>query len=125
FHQLPFPKASLAVLEAFATIAHIEIDLSELAEQAREVEHKLGELLEKVEEALEQQQETSVEEEATQFESPEEEGPSPKDQQRIHPLLTQARQDRPKAYELKRELDRLDLYKDYEDRFLDLFKKPE
>ena len=32
--------------------------------------------------------------------------------------------DRSKAYELKRELDRLELYKDYEDRFLDLFKKP-
>jgi proteasome assembly chaperone (PAC2) family protein len=126
FHQLPFPKASLAVLEAFSTIAHIQIDLSELAEQAKEVEHKLGELLEKVEEALEQQQhEASAEEDATQLEAPEEDGPSPKDQQRIDHLFAQARQDRSKAYELKRELDRLDLYKDYEDRFLDLFKKPE
>ncbi len=32
--------------------------------------------------------------------------------------------DRTKAYELKRELDRLGLYREYEDRFLDLFKKP-
>ena len=53
FAQLPFPKASLAVLEAFSTLANIQIDLSELAEQAKEVELKLGELLEKVEEALE------------------------------------------------------------------------
>jgi hypothetical protein len=33
--------------------------------------------------------------------------------------------DRSKAYELKNELDRLDVFRDYEDRFLDLFKKAE
>jgi proteasome assembly chaperone (PAC2) family protein len=125
FHQLPFPKASLAVLEAFATIANLDIDLRELAEQAKEAEHKLGELLEKVEAALEQQQEqVASEEEATQLEAPEEEGPSLEDRKRIDRLFAQARLDRSKAYELKRELDRLELYKDYEDRFLDLFKKP-
>ena len=53
FAQLPFPKASLVVLEAFSTITNIQIDFTELSEQAREVEHKLGELLEKVKEALE------------------------------------------------------------------------
>ena len=36
----------------------------------------------------------------------------------------QARQDKSKAFELKQQLDRLDLFADYEDRFLDLFKKP-
>jgi proteasome assembly chaperone (PAC2) family protein len=123
FAQLPYPKASLAVLEAFSTIANIRIDLGELSEQAKEVEKKLGELLEKVEEALEQQQEAPDEEEVVQVES-EEEGASPEDEQRIEQLFGQAEQDRSKAYELKRELDRLDLYKDYEDRFLDLFKKP-
>src|SRR5262249_21768931 len=70
FHQLPFPKASLAVLEAFTTLAKIEIDLSELSEQAKEVEHKLGELLEKVKEALEDQpdQEGAGDEETPEFE---------------------------------------------------------
>ncbi|MHB8900817.1 MAG: hypothetical protein ACYC6Y_18870 [Thermoguttaceae bacterium] len=46
-------------------------------------------------------------------------------QRRIETLFHQARQDRSKAYELKRELDHLGVFKDYEDRFLDLFKKPE
>jgi proteasome assembly chaperone (PAC2) family protein len=125
FAQLPFPKASLAVLEAFSTIANIEIDMTELSEQAKEVEQKLGELLEKVEEALEQQQQQGpAEDDAVQLESPEEEGANPEDQRRIERLFAQANQDRSKAYELKRELDRLDLYKEYEDRFLDLFKKP-
>jgi len=125
FAQLPFPKASLAVLEAFTTIANIEIDLGELSEQAKEVEQKLGELLEKVEEALEQQQQEGPgEDDAIHLESAQEEGPSPEDQRRIEQLFAQAKLDRSKAYELKRELDRLDFYKEYEDRFLDLFQKP-
>jgi uncharacterized protein len=128
FAQLPFPKASLAVLEVFSTIAHIDIDLTELSEQAREVEHKLGELLEKVKEALaeqQQDQEASGDEESAEFEPAAiEDGPSTEDRDLVERLFRQARKDRSKAYELKRELDRLQLYREYEDRFLDLFKKP-
>src|SRR5205814_722076 len=50
FAQLPFPKASLAILEVFATIAGIDLDLTELAEQAESVEQQLGDLLARVEE---------------------------------------------------------------------------
>ena len=127
FHQLPFPKASLGVLEAFSTIAGIQLDLAELREQAREVELKLGELLEKVQEALEQQQEAegSAEEDGPEFEpAAADEGPTPESRELIETLFRQAHQNRAKAYELKRELDRLGLYREYEDRFLDLFKKP-
>src|SRR5690349_12248996 len=45
FIQLPFPRASLAVLKAFAKIAEIEIDFAELTEQAEAMDEKLGELL--------------------------------------------------------------------------------
>jgi proteasome assembly chaperone (PAC2) family protein len=127
FHQLPFPKASLAVLEAFSTIAGLHIDLSELSEQAKEVEQKLGELLEKVQEALEQQQEPDGpgDDEGPEFEpAAMEEGTSVENRELIENLFRQAYQNRAKAYELKRELDRLGLYREYEDRFLDLFKKP-
>jgi hypothetical protein len=125
FARVPFPKAALAVLEAFTTIAGIQVDLTELAEQAKEVEEKLGELLEKVEQVLEEQSdETTLEEQPIQPEPAEEERLSPEDERHLEQLFIQARQDRSKAYELKRELDRLDLYKEYEDRFLDLFKKP-
>ena len=48
---------------------------------------------------------------------------SQKDERQIEELFDQARQDRSKAYELKRELDRHDVFEEYEDRFLDLFKK--
>src|SRR5262249_21914864 len=45
FTQLPFPKASLAVLEVFTTMSSLEIDFTELAEQAEMVEQQLGQLL--------------------------------------------------------------------------------
>src|SRR5438067_11141430 len=41
FSQLPFPKASLAVLEIFTTITGIELDFTELADQARVMEQQL------------------------------------------------------------------------------------
>lgn len=50
---------------------------------------------------------------------------SARDESHIERLFEEATQDRSKAYELKRELDRLEVFADYEDRFLDLFKKPE
>ena len=49
FSQLPFPKASLAVLEVFATQTGLDLDLDELREQADAVEEQLGDLLDQVE----------------------------------------------------------------------------
>lgn len=45
------------------------------------------------------------------------------DRQRIEGLFEQAARDRSKAFELKQELDRLGLFKDYEDRFLNLLEQ--
>ena len=42
--------------------------------------------------------------------------------EKIEKLFSEATQDKAKASYLKKELDRWDLYKLYEDRFLDLFK---
>lgn len=123
FAQLPFPKASLAILEVFTTIAGIEVDLTELAEQAQAMEQQLERLLTQMEQAYEQHQ--VVEEEASPPEPAERERVSARDRQQIEALFEQAAQDRAKAFELKQKLDRLGLFKEYEDRFLDLFKKPD
>ncbi len=123
FSQLPFPKASLVILEVFTTITGIEIDFAELAEQARVTEQQLGELLARVEQAYGQQQPPAEEEGFSP--EPAEEGPvAAADRRRIEELFTQAARDRTKAFELKQELDRLGVFKEYENRFLDLFKKP-
>lgn len=152
FAQFPFPKASLAILEVFTTIARLDLDLTELQREAERVEEQLGELLERVEEQYRQlrgePEESEETEEGEGEEGAEEAAPeaasesapaqpraethrrerngklSPAEQQRIEQLFTEAAVDRSKAFELKRELDRLGVFKDYEDRFLDLFKKP-
>lgn len=129
FAQLPFPKASLAVLEVFKTIANVEVDLTELSQQSHEVEQRLGELLGQIEHVIEQrqrqQQREAPGEESYDVKPAEDERLSAEDEARIEELFQQAQGDRSKAYELKRELDRLDVFADYEDRFLDIFKKPE
>jgi len=123
FPQLPYPKGSLAVLETFATMAGLEIDLSELREQSQAVEVKLRELYAAVQRAM-QSQEPATKETFTAQEA-QETRLDAEDEQRIEQLFQQSQQDRSKAYELKRELDRLGVFREYEDRFLDLFKKPE
>jgi uncharacterized protein len=122
FSQLPYPKASLTILEVFTTITGIELDFTELAEQARIMEQQLGELLSRVEKEYGAQ--FATEEEGYSPESTEEEQLGAAEKQRIEGLFEQAEKDRSKAFELKQELDRLRVFKDYEDRFLDLFKKP-
>jgi proteasome assembly chaperone (PAC2) family protein len=155
FAQVPFPKASLAILESFTALTGVDLDLGELAEQAQAVEEQLGDLLARVEDQYGTQSgvdddaaEDDEEGEGADEESegafaadesdnePDEpgregvgyryEGPdepvAPSSVQRIEELFARATTDRTKAFELKRELDRLGLFKRYEDRFLDLFK---
>src|SRR5262245_17358120 len=122
FSQLPFPKASLAILEVFTAMAGIELDFSELADQARATGEQLRELLARVEQTYGRQE--PAEEEGYREEPAEEERPGPADEQRLERLFAEAARDRSKAFELKQELDRLGLFKQYEDRFLDLFKGP-
>jgi proteasome assembly chaperone (PAC2) family protein len=123
FSQVPFPKASLAVLRVFAAMAGLEIDFTELAEQAGAIEQQLGQILAQVEEQMGRQYEPEAE--PFRPEAPQEPELSREDSERIEQIFEQAAHDRSKAYELKRELDRLNQFANYEDRFLDLFRKPE
>lgn len=123
FAQLPFPKASLAVLKVFLSMASLEVDLTELAEQATAVEQKLGEWFAKFEKTLEEHRRSAAEEDdAEEASEITPTGLSELEQKGIENLFWQAEQDRSKAYELKQELDRLEVFSEYEDRFLDLFK---
>ncbi|MFO0800144.1 MAG: PAC2 family protein [Gemmataceae bacterium] len=133
FAQVPFPKASHAILEAFTTLAGIELDLTELASLARNVEEQLGEVLARVEERFGDQSEEDDDDEADAASEAEESEPGdepspaarrPSARARVEELFAAAAADRSKAFELKQELDRFGLFREYEDRFLDLFKKP-
>ena len=121
FSQLLFPKASLAILEVFATITRIDLDFTELSEQARNMEAQLEAILAQIEKNYREQY--SGEEAEGSPEPAEADQMTPADTQRVEALFEQAAKDRSKAFELKQELDRLGVFKEYEDRFLDLFKK--
>jgi len=129
---VPNPKASQAVLEAFCLMAGIEVDLTDIAQQAEAVEEALIKLMERMQEASQEPGDDDDEEFAAGLpmepESSDESPPkkptlSPVVERRIERMFEQAEADREKAFELKRELDRHNVFEQYEDRFLDLFKK--
>jgi hypothetical protein len=121
---IPYPKASHAVLSAFARLVEVDIDLHELEEYGRMISQKLNSGLEKLRKALQVDEEEPVEEIPAEDEpaDPEERPLGAEERMRIEVLFRQAAVDPAKAFELKRELDRLSAFKEYEDRFLDLFR---
>lgn len=136
--NVPNPKASKAVLEIFSKIAGVDIDLTELAEDAERVDAALVQLLERMQEQARQQREEDgddddeeiVEPDGVSAEPASSAKPSEKSldfnaRQRIEELFEKARKDRSQALALKNELDRLKVFKQYENRFLDLFKRAE
>jgi proteasome assembly chaperone (PAC2) family protein len=120
FSQLPFPKASLSILEVFSRMVGMELDLSQLRDQAAAMDAQLSDLLARVEETYGRPSEG--EEEAVP-EVAKENAPTVEQRQHIEHLFEAARRDRSQAFVLKQELDRLGVFPEYEDRFLDLFKK--
>lgn len=130
---VPNPKAAKAVLDAFSLLAKLELDLDELARHAEAVDKMLLELLERMQrgEGQEEAEFPTPEEDDEEPEHTPEPAPPPKPtlepaaKARIERLFRAAEKDRSKAVQLKQELDRLGVFKEYEDRFLDLFKRAE
>jgi uncharacterized protein len=122
--QIENPKASCAVLEALSKILDLPVDLSEIQEQASAMEDQINKLLdflkvggpspspigedeiEKIKKSLSQLTKLPV-----------------SVKEKIEKLFIEAKTDIAKARQLKDELDKWNVYRDYEDRFLDLFKK--
>lgn len=130
--SLPNPKASRAVVQAFSRLAGVPVDVTTLDAETEEVERGLVELLEKLEHEVDEVKEADVtpptadEDEDEQEEGSESElADGGASRRRIEALFERARADRHAALELKAELDRQGLFKKYEDRFLDLFKRAE
>lgn len=120
FIQIAYPKSALPILEAFENLTHVPLKLHELRKQVDEFDEHLRKILAQSEEQSGELGDTLPLQEESDIESPK---VSPRDAARIEELFDQAQQDRDKAYELKRELDRLNVFSDYENRFLDLFKR--
>ena len=123
--QIENPKASQAVLGALAKILNIRIDFTGLIEQAQTMEGEINKLLDYLKLGSQGQSGPIGEEEIERIKKALSQltklPVSVKD--KIEKLFEQAKADITKANELKAELDKWNVYKDYEDRFLDLFKK--
>ena len=121
--QIENPKASGVLLEALGRILDLRLDLTDLAAQTQAMEEEINKLLgflkggsadnpigdediEKIKKSLSQLTKLPLSIKA-----------------KIDNLFNLAQKDISQAGLLKEELDKWSVYKEYEDRFLDLFKK--
>jgi proteasome assembly chaperone (PAC2) family protein len=120
FSQLAFPKSALPVLEVFQDLVGIDLRLGDLRIQIKDFEEQLHRVL--------SQENGNGEEQPSEEGDEEPEYPASRDEltssevENVERLFQEAKLDRAKAYELKRELDRLQVFTKYENRFLDLFR---
>jgi predicted ATP-grasp superfamily ATP-dependent carboligase len=110
--DLPNPKASRAITKTLARILGMKIDTTDLDIEIEQMEKEMLQLEERIggELTVPSGDETSDE-------------ISSAIRQRIERLFREAGRNRDRAYVLKEELDKWDLFESYEDRFLDLFKQ--
>ncbi len=124
--QIENPKASAAVLAALSKILNFQVNVQPLKDQSLVIENEINKLLEYLKLGSNAGTSAPIGEEEVELikkslsqltNLP----VSVKD--RIDKLFEASRQDISKAKELKVELDKWNVYKEYEDRFLDLFRK--
>ncbi len=115
--SLPNPKASSAIIETLNRILNISIDVRELDGYIKDMEDRMAIIEDKVKDVI------TIEEEPIESHPHHQKKVPGYIMERIEKLFVEAREDKKKASSLKNELDRWDLYHQYEDRFLDLFKE--
>jgi hypothetical protein len=112
-----YPKASLELIRAIAHIEKLTINTDDLREGVDEMDQQLANIEERIREYF-----PSVnKEENDEMAAIDEEKVPHYVMEKIEQLFIEARKDRARATELKKELDRWSLYELYENRFLDLF----
>lgn len=111
------PKAALCILEVLTRMLNIEIDLKTIEKKSERIEKEVGKELEQLYAQMREkgrlEPEIIKEFEKIPYSA----------RQRIEEFFKIVERDKTKAMELKRELDKWALFEEYEDRFLDLFKK--
>lgn len=123
--QIENPKASAAVLAALGRILNIQINVAPLKEQAQAMENEINKLLEYlklgnpgVSSPIGEEEVELIKKTLSQLTN------LPASvKEKIEKLFVESRLDIAKAKELKVQLDKWNVYKEYEDKFLDLFRK--
>ncbi len=129
--QIEYTPSCLVALEVLANMLNIKIDMKEMGLSAADCKRQIQRLINHIRQSIvvEKEEESDLE--------PEEEDISKKLEKelgitseipahiknRIEKLFDASKKDSKKALELKALLDKWELFKHFEDRFLDLFKK--
>lgn len=113
----PNPRAWKALVEIFSQMLQVNVNFNELDQKIQQIDDRMKQIENHLQEIL------GAMEKERDKEKPEEEPISQYVLNKIERLFQEAKANREKALELKRELDRWGLFEMYEDRFLDLFKK--
>ncbi|NOX96778.1 MAG: hypothetical protein GXO98_01680 [Nitrospirae bacterium] len=114
--NFPNPKASRAIVEVLGKILDVHVDMEELNIAVKGMDGKMALIEDKIKSLFPAMVKGS------ELVNLEKEKVPDYVMDKIGKLFREAKVDREKAYLLKEELDRWDLYKLYEDKFLDLFK---
>lgn len=124
--QIENPKAALAVLNVLTSMVGVNLDITDLIEQSQHMEVEINKLMEYFKVSQHGTQSAPIgEDEIDRIKKALSQltrlPASVKD--RIEKLFMLSGNDLGRAIELKAELDKWNVYKEYEDRFLDLFRK--
>lgn len=121
--QIENPKAAYAILEVLGKFLKINFDLSELKAQTEEVERQINQLVDYLKLGTQQLPPIGEDEIERIKKTLSQQTKLPQSVKiNLETLFEQAKKDISKASLLKSELDKWNVYKEYEDRFLDLFK---
>jgi len=123
--QIENPKASAAVLTGLGKVLNIQINVQPLKVQAQAMENEINKLLDYLKLGNPGQSSPIGEDEVELIKKTLSQLTKlpVSVKEKIEKLFEQSRIDISRASELKVELDKWNVYKEYEDRFLDLFRK--
>ena len=103
------------MIDVLVRMLNLKIDMHEMEEYIKDMDEKMSIIEDKVKDVL------TIEHEAPESYPVDKKIPE-YIMEKIEKLFRDAKTDKAKAPDLKKELDRWDLYHLYEDRFLDLFR---
>ncbi len=123
--QIENPKAAQAVLSVLCKILDIQVDFAHLIEQTHVMEGEINKLLDYLKLGPQGQSGPIGEEEIERIKKTLSQLTKlpVSVKEKIEKLFEEAKTDITRTNTLKTELDKWNVYKEYEDRFLDLFKK--
>jgi len=121
--QMPNPKASREIVRVFERLLGIQIDMTEMNKAVDQMDQTMAAIEEKIRMAFSSMEKEEWEE--VDLEEVDEEKVPQYVMEKIEQLFqeVQVERSREKATQLKKELDKWNLYSFYEDRFLNLFRQ--